>query len=37
LLSSPFDSAPMIPVRAMVTFINQQMSIQQLSKPLRLP
>ena len=37
LLSSPFDSAPVIPVRAMVTIINQQVSIQQRSKPLRLP
>jgi hypothetical protein len=37
LLSSPLKRAPMIPVRAVVTFINKQMSIQQRSKSLRMP
>ncbi|KYJ76786.1 hypothetical protein AT292_25345 [Enterobacter cloacae] len=34
LLGSPFKRASVIPVRAVVTVINQQMSIQQRSKTL---
>ncbi|KTJ60077.1 hypothetical protein ASU80_24435 [Enterobacter hormaechei subsp. xiangfangensis] len=36
LLSSPLQRAVMIPVRTVVTVINQQMCIQQRSKTLRM-
>ncbi|OAE45131.1 hypothetical protein A7J58_15405 [Enterobacter cloacae] len=36
LLSSPFKRASVIPVRAVVTVVNKQMSIQQRSKTLRI-